>query len=188
MFGIAPAEFLAHLEIGSAPEAPKVYGELHGLVAGREEFHQNGALPFIHPRGIQQAEAFLQPDPEDRDFGPLAEDVLIPNDEDGWLRVVSNADYSATFTCDADGSNAKISFLELVSDAVEGPRGVRLGDSVSMDLNRFRNGDGEISDDALYEMLYGTEGAAPWGKAFYLDGDGMTCNFPDKLTQALQDA
>ena len=111
------------------------------------------------------------------DFGPLAEDVLVSNDEDGWLRVVNNADFSATLVCNEDGSNAKISYLELVSDAVEGPRGVRLGDSISMDLNRFRSGDGEISDDALYEMLYGTEGAAPWGKAFYLDGDGMTLRY-----------
>lgn len=118
---------------------------------------------------------FLNLKPED--FGPLAEDVLISNDEDGWLRVVSNADFSATFTCTENGGNAKISYLELVSDAAEGPRGVRLGDSISMDLNRFRSGDGEISEDALYEMLYGTEGTAPWGKAFYLDGDGMTLRY-----------
>ena len=75
------------------------------------------------------------------------------------------------------GSSARIAYLELNSDDVEGPRGVQLGDSVSMDLNRFRSGENEISADGLTEILYGTEGVVPWGKAFYLDGDGMTLRY-----------
>ena len=119
--------------------------------------------------------SFLSLQPES--FGPLAEDVLVSNDEDGWLRVVNTEDYSATFTCAEDGSDARIAYLELNSDDVEGPRGVQLGDSVSMDLNRFRSGENEISADGLTEILYGTEGVVPWGKAFYLDGDGMTLRY-----------
>ncbi len=115
----------------------------------------------------------LQPD----SFGSLAEDILMSNDEDGWLRVVNTEDYSATFLCDENGNNARITYLELTSDRVDGPRGVRLGDSFSMDFNRFRNGEGEVAADGLSEMLYGTEGTAPWGKAFYADSDGMSLRY-----------
>ena len=118
---------------------------------------------------------FLTLQPEQ--LGNLAEDVLVSNDEDGWLRVVDTNDYSATFTCQEDGSEARIAYLELTSDEVEGPRGVRLGDSISMDLNRFRFGESEASEDGSTEMLYGTEGTAPWAKAWYLDGDGMTLRY-----------
>ena len=103
--------------------------------------------------------------------------MLVSNDEDGWLRVVNTNDYSATFTCREDGSEARIAYLELLSDDVEGPRGVRLGDSISMDLNRFRHGETEPSESGSTEVLYGTEGIAPWGKAYYLDGDGMTLRY-----------
>ena len=118
---------------------------------------------------------FLTLQPEN--LGNLAEDVLVSNDEDGWLRVVNTDDFSATFTCREDGSEARIAYLELTSDDVEGPRGVRLGDSISMDLSRFRNGEAEVSEDASSEILYGTEGTAPWAKAYYLDGDGMTLRY-----------
>ena len=119
--------------------------------------------------------SFLTLQPEN--LGSLAEDVLVSNDEDGWLRVVNTNDYSATFTCREDGSEARIAYLELLSDDVEGPRGVRLGDSISMDLNRFRHGETEPSESGSTEVLYGTEGTAPWGKAYYLDGDGMTLRY-----------
>ena len=161
--------------VSSLPAELTDLGTDIGYTQFRSSWNGQDLTPFGEEDLIFSGLRFLSLQPET--FGALAEDVLVSNDEDGWLRVVNTNDFSATFTCEADGSNARIAYLELMSDEVEGPRGVRLGDSVSMDFNRFRSGDGEASEDGTTEMLYGTEGTAPWGKAFYLDGDGMTLRY-----------
>ena len=65
--------------------------------------------------------------------------------------------------------------LTFLSDALEGPRGIRLGDFFHEDYNRFRHGENDT--DGLTELLYGTEGVPPCGTANYADSDGMTLRY-----------
>ena len=58
----------------------------------------------------------------------------------------------------------------ILDDAFEGPRAVRIGDLFSDDFNRFRNGENEMTE-AMTELLYGTEGTAPYGTASYDPAD-----------------
>ena len=168
-------------EVTDASVIDSQLAELHALgtensyVQYKASWNGLELTPFSEEDLTFSGISFLDLQPES--FGNLAEDVLVSNDEDGWLRVVNTNDYSATFTCGEDGSNAQIAYLDLLSEDVEGPRGVRIGDTFSMDFNRFRNGEDETSEDGVTELLYGTEGVAPWGMAFYLDGDGMTLRY-----------
>ena len=79
------------------------------------------------------------------------------------------------FTCDEKGENAKILSLTLLSDELEGPRAVRLGDTFSDDFSRFRSGENEMAED-LTELLYGAEESGAWGLAFY-DPAGMSLRY-----------
>ena len=72
MFRIAAPELLADLEIGRLPEAAEIGCQLDRLETGRQEFHQDRPAPAVHPGRIRQAEAFLEPDPQDGGIGTLA--------------------------------------------------------------------------------------------------------------------
>ena len=114
------------------------------------------------------------------DLTGLPEDVVIDNEDGTYLRVVDGEGYSAVFACDAQGHNGVLISFTLLSDELEGPRCVRLGDQFHEDFNRFRNGEGET--DGTTELLYGEDGTAPYGKAFYVDSDGMSLRYVTRLT------
>ena len=42
---------------------------------------------------------------------------------------------------------------------------------------RFRSGEGSLDESGTREILYGTEGQAPWGAAEYGDGTEMTLRY-----------
>ncbi len=113
----------------------------------------------------------LQPD----SFGGEPDDLMMEDEDGRWLRVIEGDGFSAVFSCDATGQNARIVSYTALNEAQEGPRGVRLGDLFHEDFNRFRNGENE--SDGVTELLYGSEGIAPWGYAAYADGDGMTLRY-----------
>ena len=94
------------------------------------------------------------------------EKELIDNEDGTWLLRCDGDGYAAVFLCDEKGENAKILSLALLSDEIEGPRCVRIGDLFSDDRCRFLFEDNEMTED-LTEALYGTEGTAPWGAASY---------------------
>ena len=68
----------------------------------------------------------------------------------------------------------------ILSDDLEGPRGVRLGDALYEDLNRFRHGENET--DGATELLYGTAGTAPYGFADYAGENGMCLTYATLLS------
>ncbi len=111
------------------------------------------------------------------DLGSLTEQMLIDNEDGTWLLVVDGDGFRAVFSCDANGRNTSPMSFTFLSEELEGPRGVRLGDQFHEDFCRFRNGENEMDPDRMTEVLYGTEGIAPWGTADYADADGMSLRF-----------
>ena len=113
-------------------------------------------------------------------FGDNVEDVLIDNDDGTWLRRVDGDGFSAVFTCDETGGEAELISYTILSEDLEGPRAVRLGDLFHEDMQRFRSGEGDVSEDGTREVLYGQEGEAPYGLAEYGNGDEMTLRYVTK--------
>lgn len=113
----------------------------------------------------------LQPDT----LPGVPERELIDNGDGTWLMRCDEAGWEAVFTCDAGGKNAQILSFTLLDDTLEGPRGVRLGDLFNEDFCRFRNGENGMTEE-MTELLYGTEGTAPWGYAVY-DPDDMSLRY-----------
>ena len=122
---------------------------------------------------------YLNLKPED--LPGLPEDVLVDNEDGTWIRRVLGDGYEAVFTCGEDGSNPVINSLTLTGTdedgaaELEGPRAVRPGDLFHQDFNRFRHENAD--SDGITEMLYGTEGTAPWGKATYAGDEGLTLRY-----------
>jgi hypothetical protein len=107
--------------------------------------------------------------PEDLPGSP-EEDMM--EDEDGsYILMLDEADWDAVFRCDnEEGVNAKIVSFTIKGEGLEGPRGVRIGDRLHEDLQRFRF-EGNDSD-GTEEILYGDENAASFGIAQYsADGE-----------------
>ncbi len=104
-------------------------------------------------------------------------------DGEGYIHVMTFATCEVTTLCDASRANAKTELLTIFSDELEGPRGIRVGDTLAQVRSRFpQEGDGTI-DDAGLEKLYGTSGEASWGQAEYgANGSSMlryVCKSPD---------
>ena len=110
-------------------------------------------------------------------FGENVEDVLIDNEDGTWLRRVDGDGFSAVFTCDAQGRNTELISYTILSPDLEGPRAVRLGDLFHEDFQRFRSGEGALSEDGTAETLYGTVGQAPYGLAEYGNGGEMALRY-----------
>ena len=108
--------------------------------------------------------------------------MLIDNEDETFLRRIDGEGFEAVFTCDIEGRNALLVSYTLLSDDLEGPRSVRLGDYFQEDFNRFRNGEGQFDEAAMSEVLYGTVGTAPYGLAEYGTGDEMTLRYVTKTS------
>ena len=115
------------------------------------------------------------------DFGGQPEDVLWDDGDGSYLRIIEDGGYVAVFSCDSKGENAVMTSYTINSDALEGPRGVRIGDLFHEDFTRFRSENND--SDGLTEVLYGTEGGDSWGMASYADDDGgMTLRYVTTVT------
>ena len=112
-------------------------------------------------------------------MGENVEDLLIDNDDGTWLRRIDGDGFSAVFTCDRDGRNANLISYTILSDELEGPRCVRLGDLFHEDYQRFRSGSGELDATGTAETLYGTAGQPPYGLAEY-QGNEMILRYVTK--------
>ena len=109
------------------------------------------------------------------DLPGTPETEIIDNEDGTWLLRCDGDGYEAVFQCGEHGENAEILSFTILDDGIEGPRSVRIGDIFSDDFNRFRNGENEMGED-MTELLYGTEGTAPYGVAFY-DFSAMTLRY-----------
>ena len=97
-------------------------------------------------------------------FGEAREDVWL-EDIDGYMRVMQFESCEVIFLYDSAQQNGRVKSLAINADGMEGPRSVRVGDSVASVRSRFRNGEGE--DSGVSEVLYGSEESGTFGTAEY---------------------
>lgn len=122
---------------------------------------------------------FLALTPEEAEdvFGAAREDHWM-DDEGAYLRTMEFASCSMTFMYDAKKKNPVLEVMTIDMDGMEGPRAVRIGDTFSSVLCRFRYGEGEF--DGFTEALYGQMDAAPYGMAEYGDDASATLYYAMK--------
>lgn len=98
-------------------------------------------------------------------LGEPMSDTWMNNGDAGYIRVQAFAGCEVTYLFNKARTEGRVYMLRIAEDGLEGPRGLRIGDSFSSVYNRFRNGEGDFLDE-MTEMLYGEEGGA-FGKAEY---------------------
>ena len=124
--------------------------------------------PFDRDDLIFAGMDFLSVTPEEAEaiFGAAREDHWM-EDEGNYLRTMEFASCTMTFVYNSRKADPALEVLTIDMDGMEGPRAVRIGDTLSSVLCRFRYGEGEW--DGVTEHLYGTAGEAPYGMAEYGD-------------------
>lgn len=110
--------------------------------------------------------ATLTPEDAVAALGECLEDQWMEDDNGEFIRAMEFDGCDLTFLYDANRQNPRLDMMGISAGAMEGPRCVRIGDTFSSVLNRFRHGEGEY-DGVSAETLYGTEGVAPCGSAEY---------------------
>ena len=101
-------------------------------------------------------------------LGQPASDTWMEDGDNGYARMQVYDGFELTYTYDKNKENCRVYMLLITKDGLEGPRGVRCGDTFASVYNRFRNGEGEYGDDGV-EMLYGENGVGSFGRAAYGD-------------------
>ena len=99
-------------------------------------------------------------------LGQPDSDTWMEDGDNGYTRMQVYDGFEVTYTYDKNKENCQVYMLLITKDGLEGPRGVRCGDTFASVYNRFRNGMGEYGDDGV-EMLYGENGVGSYGKATY---------------------
>lgn len=112
----------------------------------------------------------LTPEEAEARLGAAQEDDWM-EDEGAYLRSMEFASCTMTFSYDVQKQNPVLEMLSIDMDGLEGPRCVRIGDTLSSVISRFRNGEGDY-DGVSREVLYGDGENAPYGLAEY--GDDAT--------------
>ena len=101
-------------------------------------------------------------------MGDMGDDTWEQQADGTWLRAMEFPFCVMTFAYNADKEAPVLQKLLIDVDGMEGPRGCRVGDSVTMVLSRFRN-ENTVWDDGEYTMLYGQKQTAPYGTVAYGD-------------------
>lgn len=111
---------------------------------------------------------FLSTTPEEamQLLGQPLEDQWMEDDDGSYLRTMDFAQCSLLYTYDSQKQNSSLEMLTIDEDGLEGPRCVRVGDTLSSVISRFYNGDGEFDGESR-EILYGDGETAPYGLAEY---------------------
>lgn len=124
----------------------------------------------LHFEGVD----FLTLTPEEAEaaLGACQQDTWMEDDTGEFIRSMEFPACEITFIYDAQKQNPRADMIIFNMESMEGPRCVRLGDTIASVLNRFRHGEGEF-DGVSREVLYGTEGTGSWGTAEY--GTDASC-------------
>lgn len=108
----------------------------------------------------------LTPESATESLGECLQDSWMEDDTGEYVRTMEFDGCEISFIYDANKQNPVPDVLSINQDGMEGPRYVRVGDTFSSVLTRFRHSEGEYDGEST-EVLYGTEGAGSWGVAEY---------------------
>lgn len=122
----------------------------------------------------------LTPEAAVESLGACLEDDWMEDDNGEYVRTMQFADCEISFVYDAQRQNPAVDLMSIDTDSMEGPRSVRIGDSFSSVLTRFRHSEGGF-DGVATEILYGAEGQAVWGVANYGDDASATLRYGLRL-------
>lgn len=117
----------------------------------------------------------LTPEKAEAVFGAAREDHWMEDDTGEYIRTMEFAGCEVSFIYDKNKQNPVVDTMSIMADGMEGPRSVRIGDTFSSVLIRFRYNEGEYAD--MKEVLYGTVGTAPYGEAEYGDDASATLRY-----------
>lgn len=106
-------------------------------------------------------------------LGETQSESWMQDDDGTYICVLSFDGCELTYRCDENKANARLQMMTLDGSTIEGPRGIRLGDSLTSVLNRFRRGENAYDDETATELLYGDLNSDSWGWAEY-GSDGIT--------------
>ncbi|MBQ8654086.1 MAG: hypothetical protein IJ507_04035 [Clostridia bacterium] len=108
----------------------------------------------------------LTPESAVDSLGECLQDSWMADDTGEFVRTMEFAGCEISFIYDANKENPVPNMLSINEDGMEGPRYVRIGDTFSSVLTRFRHSEGAY-DGVSTEALYGSEGSGAWGTAEY---------------------
>lgn len=108
----------------------------------------------------------LTPESAVETLGECLQDSWMEDDTGEFVRTMEFDGCEISFIYDANKQNPVPDMLSINQDGMEGPRFVRIGDSFSSVLTRFRHSEGAY-DGVSTEILYGAEGTGSWGTATY---------------------
>lgn len=101
-------------------------------------------------------------------LGSVLEDDWIEDVNGEYLRVMNYAQCGLILKYDSNKQNPQLDTISITEDGMEGPRCLRIGDSLTSVRNRFRYGEGSFDEETMTETLYQLEGEnAPCGYANY---------------------
>lgn len=126
--------------------------------------------------------SFLTVTPEEAEavLGACREDNWMEDDTGEYLRTMEFADCEITFVYDSNKANPRADMITIDMNGMEGPRYVRVGDTFSSVLTRFRYGEGTY--EGLTEILYGQENQAPYGVAEYGEDASATLRYATRVS------
>lgn len=118
----------------------------------------------------------LTPETAAEALGECLEDDWMEDDTGEFIRTMEFAACEISFIYDANKENPVPNVLSIQMDGMEGPRFVRIGDTFSSVLTRFRHSEGSYDGEST-EVLYGTEGTDAWGVATYSADSNFTLRY-----------
>ncbi len=112
----------------------------------------------------------MEPETAIKVFGqPTFDDYMEDGQE--WMRTLQWEGMEIVFSYDMNKNFVGVDTIN-IDGAQEGPRGVKIGDSLSSVIKRFKFGEGEY--DGQVDHLYGKEDSGEYGQAEYgTDGDAV---------------
>lgn len=126
----------------------------------------------------------LTPDNARDVLGDCLEDMWMEDDTGEFIRTMEFAGCEVTFIYDKNRENPRAEMLSIVSDGMEGPRCVRVGDTFSSVLIRFRYNEGAYENNV--EVLYGNPESDVYGTAEYGDDASATLRYAFRTGEGRQ--
>ena len=143
--------------------------EVTGYTAVATSISGDELTPFSAEDMILGGVDLLTASPEEAAavFGEIVSDELV-DDDTGYIRsLTTDTGVNLVYTLSGKDADPVLNSISFETDGPEGPRGVRVGDSLVSVRERFRFGEEE--SDGVNEVLYGTLGTDPYGICSYGD-------------------